>query len=398
MVLATAVPSGAVRSNLRHDVVAGRLTASEGGVDPFGGSVDRFSQCLDASMSNSGSYWDRLVRDPMAKDCRSMVASVTGAPGGQRLDYFRYWNGFLIVSRPLLAAGGILAVQIASGVLMVAALLYLLIVCWRWGGPLVAAAVGAPILLTTNFIFEPLSFPHALSTAVALATAGGVMAVSVRRQGHLMVALVAAGSVFNFVDQMYNITFALVLTVGLVSAVAYRAGRRPAVSAALAVAGWFVGYLGTWAVRWLIAVLTVGPSTAVRDIYNEMVVRAGNSEGHARLSLLGPLRSNLYDWVHPYWAPVAILLVVAVGLFVWVAARRALVPAMSLALPAAITPVWYLLLRNHSAVHAFFTYRACSASLAVILVALVVCLRSHATSPETSAPPRPVAWSTRSVL
>ena len=50
----------------------------------------------------------------------------------------------------------------------------------------------------------------------------------------------------------------------------------------------------------------------------------------------------------------------------------ALLTRLVLAAPAAVPPVWFTVMRNHTQVHAFFTYRSWAVALGVLVMAFVV--------------------------
>ena len=54
---------------------------------------------------------------------------------------------------------------------------------------------------------------------------------------------------------------------------------------------------------------------------------------------------------------------------------RGLAPVLMVALPAAVVPLWYEALRNHSQLHAFFVYRCIPVALGILMFAGMIGFR-----------------------
>ena len=373
--LAMAVPNSPIRHNLKHDIATGTLRAKDYPLDRNGGVIDKYSDCVAASMGLSGNYLNRLAYSKIyytpSSGCPVVIGALTGRSKVQAQTYFRYWEGWLAISRPLLAVGGLLALEVASGVLLIAALLYLLMQCWRILGRAPALAVGSVILLTTNFIWLPLSFLQALSMAAAIATAAAAMSWTSTR-GAWFTAPMLAGCTLCFFDQLMSQTFAWILTTGLLVAVAVHRDIRPSKAAPTVAAGWMTGYAATWTTKWFLILVLLGPHALSSGVFHEIGFRVST----AGFTWWDPFRLTLSQWIggghHRYLVPVACLALIATLLAVLVHVRQTWRVALPIAAPALLTPLWYLAVRNHSSIHAFFTYRDWAASLAVVLLGLTV--------------------------
>ena len=148
-----------------------------------------------------------------------------------------------------------------------------------------------------------------------------------------------------------------------------------------------VGYGGMWSGKWLAASLITGNSV-MRDAVEQAQYRSGGevtaAEGGVSATFGAVLSRNLGVLANP---AAAILVLALLGLLVWLLVtkrcRFALERAslLSLAVAFAVPFVWYFLLRNHSLVHCWMTYRNLSAAVFALSGGLCFGLKGNG-SPE----------------
>lgn len=419
-----AVPDAPIIRQVSADLAAGRL-ADTYPDNPLGGRLDGYTQCLSTTSgvlpTTSGtSLPDRVTMVPRGPgDCSELTTyfgrlaadgPFTDPDRGDAFGYIRYWSGYSIVSRPLLALGGIHAAQIGSAVLLVGALALLAHGARRRAGALAAVALVGTYVLTSNVTTTPLAYTMAVSETVALAGAALVLLVPRR---WALPAAAAAASAFVFVDLLTvpGTSWALtVFAVGLRAWSTWADGprtTRPARAVLFAAGGgvvaWCAGYGISWVLRWVYATAYVGVQGVVDDVLKTARFRidgdttfTGKPVGLSDAPL-GSLAQNLGYWAMTagLWATVAIVVALAVVLWLrrtslreGVAARGGWSTVAALASPALLVVVWYEFLRNHSQIHAFFTHRSLGAASAILVAALVIGWRG---APRPAPAPAEVA-------
>lgn len=122
---------------------------------------------------------------------------------------------------------------------------------------------------------------------------------------------------------------------------------------------WGVGYASMWSGKWLMAALLTGKNVFAQA-GSAMSVRLGAvDDSGAALSLMTGVQENLRMMLNPL---TALMLLGVLAFCALLRMRGGRKPDRQRYLPSlfcALLPIgWYMALRNHSAEHAFFTYRA----------------------------------------
>jgi len=189
LVIGAAVPDRPIVERLSTDVATGSYGPS-GEPDGQGGRATSFTDCVAAGTGLGGpnlSAFERAVRMPRLQSCEKGARQIDrlqrGEELGSGLAYFRYWAGYSVLTRPVLAAGGMDAMRLVAGGLFGMALIAMVLAVSRVTGVVYMLALTTPMLLSSNVLSVPATaFSHALSLAVIF---GGVAAVaSASRRAH----------------------------------------------------------------------------------------------------------------------------------------------------------------------------------------------------------------------
>ena len=408
LVAAQAVPNPPVVASLAAAVADGGY-GPDYRSDRVGGRADGFTECVVlgygvSSADDPRSLWYRATGGPRLESCTAGAVQVRALAAGASVvppaTYFRYWNGYSVLTRPVLATLGVPGLRLVSGLLLVLAGLAL----WtaarrRLGGP-AALALVVPVAGATNAVTTPaLAFTHALSLA-AVAAGVALTAVTTSHR-HLegwrgaAVGAGAAGALFAYVDLLTTPVMSWALCTAVAGAVAWRAavGTHPsaapaatrALVRALLAAGvaWPVAFGGTWVCRWVVAAAVQGPGV-LAAVADKSAERLDGASASVDASFGAPTSTNVTYWwsttatAGPLLAVAAVAVVVALVLAVRRGGARRCAVAGLLAAPALLVPAWYEVLSNHSQVHAFFTYRSVPAAVGVLVLAAVVAARGRA--------------------
>lgn len=384
---AQAVPNGPITDHLAQAVESGDYGAPYA-PDGVGGTADRFTECVVlgygvSSADDDRSVWFRATGGPRLESCEDGVAQIRElAAGGSVVPpatYFRYWSGYSVLTRPVLALTDVPGLRLVVSGLFALAGLAAFWTLARRAGRVAAFALFVPLVAGTNALAMP---SHAFTHGIALAAvAVGVALVAVTaRNGWRGAALGAAGgaALFCYVDLLTVPPMAWALSAAVAGAVAQATrGSLAATFRTVLAAGiaWPVAFAFTWVSRWVVAALVQGPSVFSR--VNE-VSRFRLDGGDVSQRFGAGVTANWSWWLdHTATAkPLLVLagVVVLVGLVLTVLRHgaRGVLVTLLLAAPALVVPAWYCVLSNHSQIHAFFTYRSLAAAVGIVAMAAVV--------------------------
>jgi len=396
LVAAQAVPNGPIIRHLDEAVATGDYGA-EYAPDGFGGTADRFTECVVvgygvSSPDDPRSVWYRATGGPRLSSCVEGVAQVRSLAAGETLlpgaGYFRYWSGYSVLTRPALALLDLPGLRLlVAGLLAVATAVAYSVLARRLGRG-AALALLVPLAVASNAMAMPsTAFSHGIALA---AVAAGVAGTAVLSRWGWRGAAVGAGlaaAVFNYVDLLTVPPMSWALCAAVAGAVVHVArGRlRLTLGAVLAAgAAWPVAFAVTWVSRWVIAALVQGPGVFSRVAEVGRFRVSGDAGTVVQHELGAPTRANLRLWLDTTSTARPLLVVAAVvvvSALVLAARRRGVegvVVAAVLAAPALVVPAWYELMSNHSQIHAFFTYRSIPAAVGIAVMAALVAARRPA--------------------
>lgn len=296
--------------------------------------------------------------------------------------YARYWHGYQVVLRPLLLVFDYSWLRLLNyGAMSLLVGLVLWLMCRRMGR--VAALLFALSLLMVAFPLVPLTMQ--CSTCFYLALSGMLLLLwhphAFRKTSVLSVYFFVLGGVTAFMDLLT--TPQLTLGFPLIVCLTMQEGDRRSRRVIGLSVSWLAGYALLWASKWVVAYILTGYSVFENAIGSAMV----------RLSdtiVYGGQEMKMTDLVHIMlarvdhylpWPVLLLLLGLLVFLFTYYIYAHARGEALRrhgwLLLVAAIVPVWFIVLKNHSFQHIFFTWRAWCLTLYACLMYIHA---SHKTS------------------
>jgi hypothetical protein len=387
VVLADQVPDRWVVDELAVGLEQGTFPAQDYGNGVTGHQVDQFTDCLGLTIG----LVDRVETNPLSAAIRSPTLGKcsVAAPAIERYlagdglsgsyDYYRYWHGYAVPVRPAVAVVGLGGARVLAAAALVVAIAGLVRSLARRHGALVPALLIGPWLTTTDFVDLPGSLPHAYGVVAIIASTWLIHEVVARRPSIARVAVVSAvaGASVVYFDILTTAPagWSLAGFVAMAGAVSVAARAGLARVGAVAAISWIVGYGWMWVSKWLLAALVFGVDDVRRNITFQVENRLDGASPDRRSGILASTRVNLDMWRSQPLATLLLVVVVAtVVLVVW--RRRGIghrwPDRMILMFPALLVVLWYELLRNHSQVHAWFTYRSVAVAIGIIAAALVI--------------------------
>lgn len=396
VVVASFVPDAWILGNLVSGLDAGHFSSAQYGFATTGRYMDYFTDCIGTTIGlgdqAGANPFTNAIRSPTLGSCESTATQVAAYRDGlgleARWEYFRYWHGYAIVTRPLLATVGLAGARMVMIWAIIAGAIGLGRQLLRTHGPVVAVALLAPTLLTTDLIELPRSLPHACGALAALVTAWIAHRVVTRTADVPMIAAVgaAAGATFLFFDILTITPGAWALLGGVVALAASSSytGRALAGRIVAAAGGWMLGWAAMWVSKWVFASFVYGP-TAVREQIGDVAGRrVDGGVDYLDFAFGRSIRLTFDTWMdHPLtpWMLGGLALLVAFAWSArWADPRVRPLDRLLLAAPAVLPLLWFEVMRNHTQVHAGFTYRSWGVVAGVIAAALVV--RLHAIEPD----------------
>ena len=294
-------------------------------------------------------------------------------------DYTRYWHGSLVFVRPLLAVTDLTGIRIAGSVLLCLLLAADSgwLICRKHKAAAVFLFVSAA-LIHLPFVFTTVEYQSVFLIVLAVLP----LYVRFAEEPRTLVILSAGvGTLTAFLDFLTAETLTLLVPLTMAFFIHAEKGVLPDEKKSLLQtiacgAAWAGGYLLTFAVKWAAASAVLGHSVTGTALQAAGERMTGSSEGistpigmiffawGANLSRLVPTAEQISIAGMLCWA----------GLFACVCillyrsdTRTHNLPRAAMLLIAAIPFVRFAVLRNHSCLHDFFTYRALMSSIMALL-------------------------------
>lgn len=337
---------------------------------------------MKAAMRNDRMEFSEGKLDPAG----SLKQYVYGNRSGYVVSYARYWHGYLLFLKPLLLFFSLSDIRMMNAAFQLILAAGVLLLAFRKRGLRLALPMGLallvinPISTALSMQFSSIYYLTLLGLLVMLLTESWD-----RPWGYLVFLFLGIGTAFF--DFLTYPACAVGICLALQALMSRADGKTRLLKTVGSGAAWAFGYGGMWSGKWLAASLITGNSV-MRDAVEQAQYRSGGevtaAEGGVSATFGAVLGRNLGVLANP---AAAVIVLALLGLLVWLlvtkrcrfALERASLP--SLAIAFAVPFVWYFLLRNHSLVHCWMTYRNLSAAVFALSGGLCFGLKGNG-SPE----------------
>lgn len=298
--------------------------------------------------------------------------------------YPRYWHGYKIILKPLLAFLNINEIRDLNMFFILVCCTAIILLLYKNG----MGSYIIPYLFGICFLEIPTVAKSLQNSTIfhLISLAGIVILLGSRKEAFrkrywaffLMVGM--ATSYFDFLTYpIATLGFTLIFYVGLVGV--YEKYDLKFVWHTIENSFlWGIGYLGMWAMKWVLGTLFTGQNLFL-DAKEGITLRAGNEFQGVVLNekaVLDVMKEYFQGQAIVYLIPLFILC-----LCVWIIKTKGYKDkrnwmAVMVLLVISIYPfMWYYISKNHSYQHAFFTYRSMSVFVFGIVAALVPCIGKH---------------------
>lgn len=305
---------------------------------------------------------------------------------GTKLTYARYWHGYLTWLKPMLLFFTLSDIRMMNMIFQLSLAGYLILELFRIGGYRMVIPF-ALALFSINPISTALCLQYSSVYDTLLLGALALVRFRLYDTDYDWYVFLWIGIFTAFFDFLTYPVAALGVNLVLIT-VLHRADLKERLLRIIrATFAWCLGYGGMWCGKWVIASLLTG-TNIIADGFGAVAERSGTEAlletGMKTVSAMEVIRSNVA--VLCTHASALVLLVLILGLAAWILFRR---PAFRLetasALPLLLIGlypfVWYAVVKNHSAIHYWMTYR----NLSVTVFALA-CLAAGSLIPKHKEP------------
>lgn len=308
-----------------------------------------------------------------------------GVPFSEKIDYARYWHGYLVILKPLLTIMNYNSIRILNGIVQTA--LFAVICALLYKQKLKAFIIPyalcylmlMPVALANSLQFSSCYYIFTVSTIVLLLLKNSKINKAVP---WVFLNIGIAVAYFDFLTYPV-VTFGIPAVFYLVLRSGDSLETRLGNTVRMGLC-WCFGYGGMWASKWIVASVITG-TNVIENAFSSVEERMSSvsADGLTKYTVFSSEVTNFSTFL---WTPIAILVVVfcSIVAYKYICKKRLdLAKAGSIILPFAVIAVinilWYAFTVNHSSVHFWFTNKTCVTSCIAILFALVSVAKYAAT-------------------
>lgn len=329
--------------------------------------VDNFTDCYMLNVAYCADAThpvDAAMRNYRYRDDANMVITMNHLASGdltvEMTEYGKYWHGYQVFLRPLLAVMDYGKIRVVNGIMLVILLLTALTLMAR------RLSLGIPICFVVALFMVhsgvlPWSLQYStcyyisLVSVIALLGFGWLSGTWHR----LLLCFFAIGAATSFLDFFTTPVMTLGIPLTVMVLKDDRLCRMRAVVALCAT--WFLGYSLMWGSKWVMAYLLAGYNP-LEEVALFMQIHTVGQGGEP----VGAYGKKMLDLLLSRWS-----LLSANGLMRWGIIAALAIPAMVfpkgrsvlrkyslLLFVAMLAPLWYVVVAHHSYSHFFITMRA----------------------------------------
>ncbi|MCX7996283.1 MAG: hypothetical protein N2691_00820 [Patescibacteria group bacterium] len=308
----------------------------------------------DPTNSLQSAFLNPRYHSPDAPNQIDAFRTLIQKDDGSRVNYERYWHGYLTYLKPLLTIVSYDGIRAILHALLVTGLIAFFIIAWKQHlRKLAIAAATGFVLIDTPYLGQSIQF----SGVMIIALAAGITALLAGDRIHPLVLSLVTGGLTSFIDLLT----APLITLGIVLIVDFARYPRSVIRMLAICMAWAIGYLGIWSLKWIMVELFIAPG-ALRTALETIGTRTGGKADEA-FSHFEAVRRNLFQLVGYDRSNKIAAVVVGIGATLFLLRynkfsaieMRNLIP---LAAGSMIPYLWYLVAANHSYIHVWYTYRS----------------------------------------
>lgn len=378
IIAAFAIPTSFIKKN----VIESATQIKEEGLwfKPFGFflfQIDNMTDCLMMNICVSADENNKIKAAMMAEFAQPLNGGITyhemanttlmAAEKGRQFikehnEYSRYWHGYQIILRPLLCIFNYKQIRIINYIALFSLFSFVLILLYRNAGKAASLSFLATMVVTNAFII-PLALQFSTCFYIAFLSMIALLSKPdiIKNKSKSAVTFFIIGAITSFMDFLTT----PILTLGLPLAAAMMADNKGKNASTRNITAnsmaWFGGYASLWASKWIVASIVTGENMVAGALANAQYRMGGTIVFGGKLMSFGQFFSKITE--SQQYKTLFVLLVIVAALAIVAAAfllyrkRAYLKPYGWLLVIAAMPALWFIVLKNHSIQHIFYTWR-----------------------------------------
>lgn len=292
------------------------------------------------------------------------------------VEYSRYWHGYLVVLKPLLALTTVNSIRVLSAALQILLVCAVILLCARRGESILG--VGFVASLPFMYFF---TMYFSLSLSICFYLLALIILIQLYWHGKLEekkwypIVFLVIGMLTSYFDFL---TYPLVTLCFPLCIVLYLSEERWQKQLGRMVGysmEWGIGYIGLWVMKWIITDLLVGGHT-IADGLGTLLTRMDSAEQKSRVQgFFHVLKLNL--GVYTNWGFLILIVGMVIGtiVFLWtkrkqIQIKKNLQSSIFVFAVALYPMVWFFFMQNHSEEHYMFTFKILSISVFAFVCAV----------------------------
>lgn len=329
------------------------------------------SSWFNSNICRLDNFTDKLILEKASIDTRRPVFEAMHVEG-----YARYWHGYIAVLRPLLCFLNYYDIRLLMNIVFFLSFFAVGMRLQNITSPKFGITFILSILpfgvsvIPMSLQFFPVFLIAFIITFFMLKTE------NCSYEKHMLL-LTISGSITNFFDLLTVPIITLgypLITLLIIDYYHNRIDKQNLKKYAGLCICWCIGYGFTWISKWIIGSVLI-QKNIVLDAFEQVVYRTAGTTEYLDGSYIAVLERVVATWFTPFLQRISsILLIICIGFAI--RSRRIIhskiLIVIYLGIAALMPYAWYFVLRNHSGVHYWFTYRAQCITVFSVLTGLLI--------------------------
>lgn len=317
---------------------------------------------MSCTIYKSSSFMDKI---------EDLERYINGDLGGmEQINYSRYWHGYLFILKPLLVVLTYQQIRILNYVAFFAILILVLYKLWKNIGR-TESILFLIALVCIALPFIPYNLQFSWTFYIAFGGILWMIYITKNNKQHddiykLMLSVFVLGGLTSFFDLLVTpiVTIGLPITVWMLKRNDDSLmGKIKLII--LASISWIVGYAWIWGSKWVIGGFITGENV-LADAINQAGARTTGMLWRGMKLTIPNIIKFIWSTLAQRGLIIPLIITFTVAIIVYILfckSKKAFIDNLWLILIAMMAPVWFIVLREHSIQHGWFTWRALSVSV-----------------------------------
>ncbi len=298
-------------------------------------------------------------------------------------DYSRYWHGSAIILRPLLLIASVSDIYLLLAVILGILTIFTILSLYRHVHPASAPAFGIAMILV-SFWYIPMSFEYIWCFLLMFIFLLYLIHRYPTGRMHTCLFFFVIGNITAYFDFLTTETLTLLMPLAVLLLLINRDHPLSDKKEGLHILFihtllWGAGYLSSWLAKWSLASVVLHQNVFVSAFSDASVRLSGSTSELSGISLrFSAVAKNMsclfpFNLISRHGYILVLICLITIGIFYYLFKKEKQNNCLScLFLLLFFLPyARYLVLANHSYLHAFFTYRAQFASVFLLIMILI---------------------------